>query len=405
VRVFDITNPSNPSMIVTRIQAAAATYYLTVTASTRAQNLFVLTDANVLAADSIVSNTPSNIYNAAQNKDLIIVTHGNWQAQAQNLANHRIGQGLSVALVNVEDVFDEFSYGAPTPKAIKDFLQATQPGYALMFGDASYDARNYLNRGFNNYVPSAFTDTGYGETFSDEMLVDFNNDSIGDFPIGRIPVRDAAKAQLIVDKIINFEQQIANTNPFDRGVVLVSDLPIDYDFYSHNQNLSQQLSIGVPFQYIRREDGDAATVRNTIINRINQGPFIVNFTGHGTQSAWTSGSILRSADAPSLTNSNNLSFFILLTCLNGSFGDAYNDSLSEAMLKAPNGGAAAVWSSSAETVAFGQNDMSLKFYEQHRLAAVNTKLGDLTKVARAATTDVDVRKSWILFGDPTMKIK
>jgi len=32
-------------------------------------------------------------------------------------------------------------------------------------------------------------------------------------------------------------------------------------------------------------------------------------------------------------------------------------------------------------------------------------LGDATRLAKAATTDIDVRRTWILFGDPTMKIR
>ena len=32
-------------------------------------------------------------------------------------------------------------------------------------------------------------------------------------------------------------------------------------------------------------------------------------------------------------------------------------------------------------------------------------LGDATRQAKLATTDLDVRRTWILFGDPTMKIR
>jgi hypothetical protein len=32
-------------------------------------------------------------------------------------------------------------------------------------------------------------------------------------------------------------------------------------------------------------------------------------------------------------------------------------------------------------------------------------LGDATRQAKLATNDIDVRRTWILFGDPTMKIR
>ena len=33
------------------------------------------------------------------------------------------------------------------------------------------------------------------------------------------------------------------------------------------------------------------------------------------------------------------------------------------------------------------------------------RLGDAVKSAKAAVTDPDVRRSWILFGDPTMRLR
>jgi hypothetical protein len=32
-------------------------------------------------------------------------------------------------------------------------------------------------------------------------------------------------------------------------------------------------------------------------------------------------------------------------------------------------------------------------------------LGDAIKTAKTATTDIDARRTWILFGDPSMKIR
>jgi hypothetical protein len=32
-------------------------------------------------------------------------------------------------------------------------------------------------------------------------------------------------------------------------------------------------------------------------------------------------------------------------------------------------------------------------------------IGDASRQAKSATQDIDVRRTWILFGDPTMKIR
>ncbi len=57
-------------------------------------------------------------------------------------------------VVDIEDVYDEFSYGAHSAQALKDFLTraATNwtppPRYVLLVGDASYDPRNYEGFGY-----------------------------------------------------------------------------------------------------------------------------------------------------------------------------------------------------------------------------------------------------------------
>jgi hypothetical protein len=139
------------------------------------------------------------------------------------------------------------------------------------------------------------------------------------------------------------------------------------------------------------------------LSAINQGPLLVNFIGHGSVEIWR-GSILTSDDAEDLTNGNQLPFFVNMTCLNGNFHDLYTESLAEALLKAPQGGAVAVWSSSGLTYPQGQAPMN---QELIRLLfnGESLRLGEATMRAKAATPDQDVRKTWILFGDPSMKLR
>jgi hypothetical protein len=82
--------------------------------------------------------------------------------------------------------------------------------------------------------------------------------------------------------------------------------------------------------------------------------------------------------ASSLTN-DKLSFYLLMTCLNGYSQDPTRDSLAESLVKAQNG-AIAAWASSGSTYASGQTEMS---------------------------RDVvwDARRTWQLFGDPTVVIR
>jgi hypothetical protein len=154
----------------------------------------------------------------------------------------------------------------------------------------------------------------------------------------------------------------------------------------------------------RTEPSDAAAQAN-IIAKINAGQALVNYSGHGNINAWA-GSILTSSDALALTNGNKLSFMVVMDCLNGYFIEPrpLGEGLAESFLKAPNGGGVAAFASSGETLPDGQHDMSQLLY-QLLYGGTSIPLGDAIKQAKTATVDLDVRRTWIFFGDPSMKIR
>jgi hypothetical protein len=79
--------------------------------------------------------------------------------------------------------------------------------------------------------------------------------------------------------------------------------------------------------------------------------------------------------------------------------------LGEALLKAPNGGGVAVWASTGKTTPDVQEVLAARFYNQLSVGSM-TRLGDLiTDAKQNLNGGRDVRLSWALLGDPTMKIK
>jgi hypothetical protein len=92
-----------------------------------------------------------------------------------------------------------------------------------------------------------------------------------------------------------------------------------------------------------------------------------------------------------------------MTCFNGFFQDAWNDSLSEALLKS-QGGAVAVWASTTLTEPEGQNAIDQEFYRQI-FGPQRATLGDASRAAKLVTSDADVSRTWTLFGDPAMRLR
>jgi len=308
--------------------------------------------------------------------------------------------------VDIEDVYDEFSFGAHTPEALRDFIGwvgthwQRAPHYLLLAGDSSWDPRNYLEQGAGDFVPTKLIDTAYMETASDDWLADFNGDGAADIAVGRLPGRTAADVSRMVSKILLYEQERQLGTPL-RGALMVAD----NGFETQSQATSGLLPAGLTVQSLNRSQvGSDDVMRGQIVTGIDSGPMIVNYYGHGSVTVWTGAGLLDSELAATLTNENRPSLFVMMTCLNGYAHDAYIDSLAESLLKSEHGGAMAVWASSGFTEPGPQFAMNQQFYQQ-LFSGAGMRLGDAVKAAKTATANSDVRRTWMLLGDPTMRMR
>jgi hypothetical protein len=148
-----------------------------------------------------------------------------------------------------------------------------------------------------------------------------------------------------------------------------------------------------------------ANARDVLLAELNTGKFLVNYSGHGNTSSWASTTFFSSTDIPLLTNSNRLSIFTLLTCLNGYYNNIYSDGLAKTAVKSSTGGAVAAWASSGLTTADVQEIMAARFYNQVGTTNIE-RLGDSVRDAKTVLTfGRDVRLSWALLGDPTLRLR
>ena len=411
VRVFDVTYADNPTLITGLPVELSGIDYRVYLPANRGRVMYAVEDSAILKAASVSANAPSNLSTAAHNGELIIISYKDWMAQANDWADYRRSQGMSVEVVNVEDVFDEFNFGVLDSLAIRSFLKyaksnwQTAPNYVLLIGDSTYDPKNYTGAGNFNYIPTKFFDTIYGETVSDDTLADFNDDGLAEIAIGRSPARSADEVTQLLNKTKIFEQTSAQG--FSRGAIFASDRfnpSYGWDFEVTSRRLRDLLPSGTNSILINEGEADA---KNLLVNEMNNGRFFINYAGHGSAAAWTSRGFFTKTEAAALTNGNNLSIYTMLTCLNGYFiqPNAAFESLAETLLKAQNGGAAAVWASTGETTPDIQEIMATRFYQQLSLGNIK-RLGDLINDAKTVVNaGRDVRLSWVLLGDPTMKVR
>lgn len=411
IRLVDVTDPASPSELspdAAPVQGNDGTWSLTFNVRDSSELLAVAAQ-RVMSPVGVAANKPSSIAaDIAQPADLLVITHGDFAQQVAPLAAQRSAEGMAVKVLDVEDLYDEFSYGAHTPQAVRDFLelkrsaQGGAPTYVLLVGDGTYDPRDHLGRGRFDLVPSKLLDAGAMETASDDWFADFDDDGIADFAVGRLPVRTQAEAATVVNKIVSRTFDSSQTSAL---MVADRDGSDGYNFETATDAVQSLLPAGANVSRINRRSQDASVVRSQIVSGVNAGPLVVNWMGHGSIDVWTGDGLLRGSDAASLTNGNRLPLFVMMTCLNGYYEGTGLDSLAESVLKAEHGGAYAVWASSGMTEPAAQADANRELYRVVFSSSGPLRLGDAVRAAKAATADRDVRRTWVFFGDPSSTLR
>jgi hypothetical protein len=145
-----------------------------------------------------------------------------------------------------------------------------------------------------------------------------------------------------------------------------------------------------------------------LIESLNRGLGIVSYFGHGNVDQWR-GDLLTSGDAGALANGELRPVVLAITCLNGYFQDPVLESLAESLMKAERGGAVAVWASSgmcdSGPQALLDREMFRVIFAGEGSSGGALTLGEAVMRAKSSIRDSDVRLTYILFGDPTIRIK
>ena len=406
IRVMDITDPASVRELSGQVQPQKGSFAVTVSGAEGGGErlLLAFAEGRSRGVDDITLNRPSNLRDPRLGADLVIITHRDFLDAVGQLQKAREKQGFSVAVVDVEDVYDEFSFGQQTPQAVRAFLAyakstwQTPPGFALLVGDASLDPKGYLGLGDSDFLPTRLIDTKQMETASDDWFADFDDDGAVEMSIGRLPVRTPQEASDMIAKILGYDQSEA----VDR-IMLVSDSSEDFNFDSITSGLRTAVPQNILVREIDRGLMDPSSVEAEFIAGLDQGQKIVNYLGHGNVDQWR-GRLLTSASAGRLTNSKHLPLFVMMTCLNGYFQDTSLESLAESLMKS-RGGAVAVWASSGMTAPTEQTVLNQQILKLILDIGSSSTLGDATVKAKSAVSDPDVRRTWILFGDPTMRLR
>jgi uncharacterized repeat protein (TIGR01451 family) len=411
VQVFDITNPLSIEQLNGTVTQDTASYGITLgipPASGQERTLLVFSSDQISPPSALCFHKPSTLATQSVGSQMIIITYPGFQAALAPLVQMHESRGQTVQVVTIDEVFDAFNYGERSPFAMRTFLQnaASQPfrkpQFLLLVGGASLDPRDYLGFGDFDFVPTRMIETAAFKTASDDWFSDFKQNGYATIATGRLPVRTVADTELVVSKIVNFEKNLP-ANAGNQQALLVADQNIGADFTTATKFAATDLPSALQPTEIFADGMDPNVVSQQILAALNSGPLLVNYSGHGAEEQWSFEDLLDDTSAATLTNSNQLSVYFLMDCLNGFFQDVYATSLAQSLLLAPNGGAVAVWASSGFTTQPPQASMNQALLSILK-SNPSTPLGVAVLQSKSGVTDNDVRRTWIFFGDPAMTL-
>ena len=437
ILAFDITTANDARQIIySQTTDMGGSYSLDMEPryATGERTYLVLSTNELKVPIEISEVVDPDLSNGANGADYILITQrdlgwdGNGEAYPwlSNLVALRKGQGLRVKVVDVADIYHEFSYGIVTPQAIKDFLThaynnwvSPAPQYVLLVGDSTYDYKDNLHLGTINYVPTYLSWTDYmGETLTDDWFARVSgNDAVPDLYIGRLPAASVAEADAMVNKIVGYEST-ANSKTWEKNTLLIADDQTE-DYEAIFEIMSNDVAALIPtsmnsaFTEYVADYPDPADLTATIKNKINKyGTLIVNYGGHGSVQIWTLDPIFDVGDVAGLTNTNKLPFFVSMTCLTGFFGypEAWDyPSLAEVLMRSANKGAIAAFMSTGMTQPEGQRILDTSLFDAIFKQDIRT-LGPAISAAKQTLLAngaefKDVSKTFLLFGDPATKLK
>ena len=418
VGVFDITDPAN----VVRLSGYAVepegdAYTISFSDEAPGQRRYLAVSSRAVKEPTRMALADHADLRADDNQaDYVIITHPDFRESLEPLIVWRESKGLKVKVATIEQVYDEFNYGLADPTAIRDFLRYAHghwarpaPRYVLLVGDASYDYRDNLQAPHKNLLPTYLVQTHFvGETASDNWFVDFDGDSLPEMAIGRLPVKSAAEARIVVDKIIGYERD-PTPGEWRRRVLFVAD-DDQPDFEATSDDLIES-SLPPDYQATRIylsafADPEESTAR--IIAEFNRGVAIVNYVGHAALNVWAKEGIFSSEDIAALRNGSRLPFVVTMTCLDGYFHHPQVDCLAEELLLAEGKGALAVFAPTSELLP-AEQDALVKALFEALFASDAPTLGEAVMRAKrnlpgSGRGYEDLIQTYTLLGDPALRL-
>ena len=360
VWVLDLADRHRPQFVIRKtVDETPDGFRVSFEPAPGAESFLAATPGSALSPVDVIADIPSELRRTAHQVDYLVITASDMVESAERLAAHRAAQGWRTMVVDVEDIYDEFNWGIHNADAIWSFLRYAQrqwraaPRYVVLAGEGSLDYKDYLGHG-DSVVPTLLAPTPEGLFPSDNLFADVaGNDGLPEMAVGRLPVITAEELDLVVDKLVAYDESGAEPDGPDwtRQVVVAADEPdLGGEFTETAEAIAEMFppEYEVDRIYVDQappiiSGSDCISHETCMIEALNLGRAFVSFAGHSNHTTVGNTNLIAGDDLALLTNADRLPVLTVLTCLAAQFGLPGEESIGEQLVIAPDRGAVAVW--------------------------------------------------------------
>ncbi|MCJ7498525.1 MAG: type IX secretion system sortase PorU [candidate division Zixibacteria bacterium] len=378
---------------------------------------------------SLTLDQMADLRNVSNQADLLVITHSDFYDQLLDYKSLRENLNLKVGLVEVQDIYDEFSWGLFDPVAIRDFLkyayenwEGQAPAFALLVGDGTYDYRDLLGTHSSNWIPPFVANPSIDISVSDDNYAYFGNygyldedsNRVVDMFIGRWPVKTNQDVQIIINKIKDYETS-PELNTWRNLITLVADdefgppgINNEWEHTVYTESLSKEhiqksfnLNKIYLMEYPKDVNGKKPEAEEAVVDAFNNGTVIINYMGHGNPNVWAHEYVFkREQDIPRLKNKRRLPLVYVASCSIGNFYNPYAEGMGEEFLRAEEKGAISVISATWLVYATENAMLNYKVYDLLLRSDSVYSISEALYIAKLLRGYNGNDRQYILIGDP-----
>lgn len=435
-QLWDVTEPLNP-VVQECIQSSGNFVFAT---DERTERRYLMFRPAGIRPITSWTSLPNQDLHAITSADMLIITAPDFLQQAFELAQfHEEMDGLTSVVVNVKEIYNEFSTGTTDPSGIRDFIRMVyrrcggQLKYVTLFGRASFDFRDI--KGYNrNMVPcyetmekpeymlSFCTDDFFGLMDENEGL---NSAGKLDLGIGRLPVLTTTEADAVIAKIRRYHDLANNYGEWKTNHLFMAGDDASQQYLISTELCAMMMDTLFHSMNAEKIYADAYSIVNTtsgeeipqahdeLMTAFDKGFLMMTYSGHGGVKGLTDKKLFYLSDFPQLHNRNQLPFLFTATCEFTKYDDPLVISAGEQVFLLPDGGAGALFTSCRPTQA-GSNKILSKAYTKVVYLRDDEdkplRFGDIVRLSKndmtnySTTNEVNKNIMYLLIGDPALRI-